>query len=144
MTDSQFEGELTNVTKCLKCGRQSERTQSFLEMDINLTNNATLDECIANSFQTERLTGDNKYRCASCSSLQEAERWTVMRNLPPVLNFTLMRFKYTAGKRVKSKAKIKYSRSMLLGDVVWKLKAAVIHIGTSVSRCVDNSGLSMR
>lgn len=124
---------MAHVVKCLRCNKTSQRDQTFLELDINLKKNATLEDCIENSFQVETLSGDNRYRCQHCKSLQNAERWTVMRRLPPVLNISLMRFKYNASGRVKSKDKIRYKRIMQLGGVAWKLKAAVVHVGASVS-----------
>lgn len=136
-TDDQFEGTLAHVVRCLRCGKTSEVDQPFLELDINLIKNGTLEDCMTNSFAVEKLTGDNKYRCQHCRSLQNAERWTIMRQLPAVLNISLMRFKYTNSGRVKSKEKIRYKRVMQLGGVTWKLKAAVIHVGTSVSCTVS-------
>lgn len=53
--------------------------------------NASLDEY----FKSESLHGSNQYRCAGkCKTKQNAERRTVLRKLPPVLNLQLLRFAY--------------------------------------------------
>lgn len=37
MAIAQFEGQITYGTRCLKCGTESERSSSFLELEISLS-----------------------------------------------------------------------------------------------------------
>jgi ubiquitin carboxyl-terminal hydrolase 48 len=127
---------MEHSVKCLRCGYVSSQVQPFLEVDVNIIDNMPVEDCLSATFKEETLSGDNKYRCQRCHSLQNAKKWTTMRILPPILNLSLMRFQYTASGRKKSKAKIKYKKGMRAGGVDWKLKAAVIHVGTSVSLAI--------
>ncbi len=53
---------------------------------------------------------DNRYRCSVCDSLQDATRYTELRELPPVLHVSLLRFVYDTSNwdRKKSKDKIRF------------------------------------
>ena len=119
--------------ECLRCHTSSSRQESFFELDLPLKNNNTVEECLKRIQSTEILSGYNKYRCASCDSLQDAERRSFVRVLPPYLNLSLMRFTYSENGRTKSKANIRYGKSLRLGNREYKLCAVVAHVGTSVS-----------
>ncbi|EMD38059.1 hypothetical protein CERSUDRAFT_113204 [Gelatoporia subvermispora B] len=110
----QFQGKQVYGTVCEKCHRRSERESDFLEIEVNIQNNSTLEERIAAMLQPEILTGDNKYHCAQCDSLQDAKRYTELRELPPVLHFSLLRFVYdlTSMERKKSKHAISFPMSI--------------------------------
>lgn len=125
---------MEHSTKCQKCKTASRRTETFLELDLNFKNNDTIEECLDRSFTPEKLSGDNQYHCQHCNSLQDAIRSSRPTTFPPVLNLSLMRFKYTASGRVKNKAVIKYGRELGLRGVKYRLYAAVIHVGSSVSQ----------
>lgn len=84
-------------------------------------NNATLEDRIAALLQPETLSGDNqfvchslkeriwisavRYLCARCESLQDATRYTELRELPPVLHFALLRFVYDISTMERKKSK---------------------------------------
>ncbi|CDO68332.1 hypothetical protein BN946_scf184799.g59 [Trametes cinnabarina] len=111
---NQFEGKLVYNTVCQKCLRRSERDSDFLEIEVNLANNATLEERLTVLLEPELLTGDNQYLCQQCNSLQDAKRYTELRQLPPVLHFSLLRFVYdlTTMERKKSKQSILFPISI--------------------------------
>ena len=85
-----------------------------------------LEDCIAASLSPETLSGDNqykffcsqevlltplfRYRCPRCETLQDATRYAELRELPPVLHFSLMRFVYDLKtmERKKSKQSISF------------------------------------
>lgn len=46
-----------------------------------------------------------RYLCSQCDSLQEAKRFTELRELPPVLHFSLLRFVYDVGTMERKKSK---------------------------------------
>ncbi|KAI0831247.1 cysteine proteinase [Trametes gibbosa] len=105
---NQFEGKQVYNTVCQNCQRRSERDSDFLEIELNLENSATLEERLDALLEPEFLSGDNKYLCQQCNSLQNAKRYTELRELPPVLHFSLLRFVYdvTTMERKKSKQSI--------------------------------------
>ncbi|OAX36669.1 cysteine proteinase [Rhizopogon vinicolor AM-OR11-026] len=105
LVSNQFQGEQVYGTICSNCHNKSERSTDFLELEINIENNARLEDRIAALLQNEKLTGDNKYLCSRCESLQDATRYTELRNLPPVLHFSLLRFVYDFSSMERKKSK---------------------------------------
>ena len=61
-----------------------------------------------------------RYYCAQCNSLQDATRYTELRQLPPVLHFSLLRFVYDVAsmERQKSKHIISFPTSINMGQFV--------------------------
>ncbi|KAF8557305.1 cysteine proteinase [Imleria badia] len=105
LISDQFQGKLVYGTRCHNCRYKSERSSDFLELEINIENNARLEDRIAALLQDEKLTGDNKYSCANCARLQDATRYTELRSLPPVLHFSLLRFVYDFDSMERKKSK---------------------------------------
>ncbi|KAF8623508.1 hypothetical protein AX15_006291 [Amanita polypyramis BW_CC] len=140
----QFQGKQVHTTVCNSCKRPSEREASFLELEINLTENIALADGIASLLQTEVLSGDNKYHCSHCNGLQDATRYTELRSLPPVLHFSLMRFVYDLStmERKKSKNVISFPSAVNMGDYaggttsdgidhIYDLRGVLLHKGPS-------------
>ncbi|KAG1891149.1 hypothetical protein F4604DRAFT_1876310 [Suillus subluteus] len=96
LVSNQFQGEQVYGTICGNCHNKSERSTDFLELEINIENNARLEDRIAALLQDEKLTGDNKF---------DATRYTELRNLPPVLHFSLLRFVYDFASMERKKSK---------------------------------------
>ncbi|KAI0748066.1 cysteine proteinase [Daedaleopsis nitida] len=149
----QFQGKQVYNTVCQNCQRRSERDSDFLEIEVNLENNATLEERISALLEPETLSGDNKYLCQQCDSLQDAKRYTELRELPPVLHFSLLRFVYdiSSMERKKSKQTILFPTFIDMGRFigpeetrkqhrkrrpkesknVYELRGILLHKGTS-------------
>lgn len=89
----------------------------FLELEINFQKNSKLENCISDLLKPEVLTGDNKYSCSYCGSLQNATRYTQLQSLPPVLNFSLLRFVFDLKtlERKKSKHNIEFPLILDMG-----------------------------
>ncbi|TBU50715.1 cysteine proteinase [Dichomitus squalens] len=101
----QFQGRLVYNTVCQHCHRRSGRDSDFLEIEVNLENNATLEERLTALLEPETLSGDNKYFCQQCDNLQDAKRFTELHDLPPVLHFSLLRFVYDFASMERKKSK---------------------------------------
>ncbi|OCH88183.1 cysteine proteinase [Obba rivulosa] len=125
----QFQGKQAYGTVCENCGHRSERESDFLEIEVNIQNNSTLEDRIAAMLQPEVLTGDNKYRCPQCDSLQDAKRYTELRQLPPVLHFSLLRFVYDLAsmERKKSKHAISFPTSIDMDQFMGSADARKSH-----------------
>ena len=140
-----FGGQLLNVYKCLKCKQQSVRVESFNDLALafvddekrkspskflkkkarksdSATDNdgnggkPTVAQLLDNYLQPETLTGDNKYRCDACASLQDAERSLRITSGPECLILTLLRFAYDAKakKRTKIMQEVVYRKTLLV------------------------------
>ncbi|KAH3761948.1 ubiquitin carboxyl-terminal hydrolase 48 [Pelomyxa schiedti] len=84
--NTNFEGTVSMITKCRKCGCESIRKDAFLALGLNVKGMSTLDECITNSLSEEVLSGDNQY------PVTDATRRAVLESLPSVFIVHLMRF----------------------------------------------------
>ena len=91
---SIFEGVLVNETRCLCCEAVTTRTESFLDLSLEIDVDSSVSTCMRNFCALEPLRGENKFRCDACCSLQEADRRIRIARLPNVLALHLKRFKY--------------------------------------------------
>ncbi|KAF9475859.1 cysteine proteinase [Pholiota conissans] len=116
----QFQGTQIYGTICHACKNRSERVSDFLELEISFTGNCKLEDRLEASLLPEKLTGDNKYFCSRCEALQDATRYTELRELPPVLHFSLLRFVYDINtmERKKSKNSISFPSNLDMGKFV--------------------------
>ena len=89
---SQFRGQYAYVTTCKECGHSSQCPSMFYELDLNIRGLKTLEECIKDFLQEEKLEGDNQYMCSNCDKKQDAKRAIQLQELPPILNLQLLRF----------------------------------------------------
>lgn len=76
-----FEGVLTNETRCLTCETVSQRDEAFLDLSIDIEQNASVTACLKQFSASEMLTQKNKFSCDRCGGLQEAEKRCVPRPL---------------------------------------------------------------
>lgn len=121
---------------CDECGYQSSRQEPFLELEIPLKDGETLADRLRFTLSDESMRESNKYNCPQCRMKQNATRRTTLRQVPPILNFTLVRFAYDyrTGEKKKSKAAIKFPLKLKVDDQDYHLQAVVSHFGT------DNHG----
>ncbi|KAF8163463.1 hypothetical protein B0H34DRAFT_795175 [Crassisporium funariophilum] len=105
LVTDQFQGTQVYGTICHACRNRSERVSNFLEIEINFENNSKLEDSITASLLPETLSDDNQYFCSRCEALQDATRYTELRQLPPVLHFSLLRFVYDLKTMERKKSK---------------------------------------
>jgi ubiquitin carboxyl-terminal hydrolase 48 len=98
-----FQGTFSYVTTCKNCGTTSRKLTSFTELELSIEKHATVEEALRAFVAEEELTGDNKYSCDTCDSLQDATRRIEIERLPPVLNLQLLRFQFDMGTLDKKK-----------------------------------------
>ncbi|KAF5330471.1 hypothetical protein D9619_005916 [Psilocybe cf. subviscida] len=120
LIENQFQGSQVYGTICHSCKNRSERSSDFLELEINFEQNSTLEDRIAASLVPETLSGENKYFCSRCESLQDATRYSELRQLPPVLHFSLLRFVYDFDtmERKKLKHSISFPKTLSMNKYV--------------------------
>ncbi|ESR63291.1 hypothetical protein CICLE_v100073062mg, partial [Citrus x clementina] len=142
-----FRGNVSHVTTCSKCGRDSEasaKMEDFYELELNVKGLKTLDESLDDYLSLEELHGDNQYFCDSCGTRVDATRSIKLRSLPDVLNFQLKRCiflpKTTMKKKITSpfcfpgelNMQRRLSEPSQL-DLTYDLSAVLIHKGTAVN-----------
>ncbi|GAA5871715.1 hypothetical protein JCM3774_003027 [Rhodotorula dairenensis] len=145
MVEDLFEGQITYGTRCSTCGTESERSSSFLELEISLVKTCKLEGRLAQSLEPEKLDGDNQYFCETCDAKRDAERYQKLTSLPPVLHFSILRFvfDYDTLERRKSQNAISYPLQLDMGaflspdahgeqqEVWYDLKGVLMHKGQS-------------
>ncbi|KAI9015893.1 hypothetical protein DFJ74DRAFT_730790, partial [Hyaloraphidium curvatum] len=132
---SRFEGTQDYVVRCSGCGGESRREGKWTEIELALVPppgerrakgkeageegtkappGTSLEEALGRYIGSEDLVGENAYACERCGGKRNAERWTELGQLPPVLNFQLMRFVYdlASGTKKKVKAAIRFPEKL--------------------------------
>ncbi|KZT68135.1 hypothetical protein DAEQUDRAFT_340767 [Daedalea quercina L-15889] len=130
----QFQGSQTYVTTCQACQYRSERSSDFLEIEVTIKNNSTLEERLAALLESEVLSGDNQYLCPRCEALQDAERHVELSTLPPVLHFSLLRFVYdfsTMERKKKLGSRKRRRKGDSQGKNMYQLRGILVHKGAS-------------
>ncbi|KIY43585.1 cysteine proteinase [Fistulina hepatica ATCC 64428] len=142
LVTDQFRGQQLYGTECSRCHYRSEREADFLEIEVSIENNSSIEDRIAKTLETEYLSGDNRYHCPQCGGLQDATRYTELRGLPPVLNLSMLRFVYDTRTYERKKCKHVISFPTVLdmtrflkygsdGSNVYELRGVLLHKGAS-------------
>ncbi|KAF7302689.1 USP domain-containing protein [Mycena chlorophos] len=135
-----FEGILTSETRCLTCENVSSRDESFLDLSIDIEQNASVTACLRQFSASEMLCQKNKFFCDVCCDLQEAEKRMKIKKLPNVLALHLKRFKYQEDvqKYIKLAYRVAFPFELRLfntvddiddADRLFSLFGIVVHIG---------------
>ncbi|GMH10736.1 hypothetical protein Nepgr_012577 [Nepenthes gracilis] len=142
-----FRGSMSHVTRCSKCGQDSEASsnlEDFYELELNVKGFKSLDESLEDYFSAEALEGDNQYYCESCCMRVDATRCIKLRTLPPVLNFQLKRYVFLQKTTTKKKITSAFSFPQELdmgqrlaelseSQLIYDLSAVLVHKGTAVN-----------
>ena len=67
-----FQGILVSETRCLNCETVTSKDEDFFDLSIDVEQNTSITSCLRNFSNTETLCSDNKFKCDSCSTYQEA------------------------------------------------------------------------
>jgi ubiquitin carboxyl-terminal hydrolase 12/46 len=139
-----FEGKLTTETRCLFCESVKKTDEPFLNLSVEVGQNASLTSCLKSFSAAEHMKGDSKYFCEACTSYQEAELRMRIKQLPKVLVVQLKRFKYI--ERLNALKKLSYRVAYPIelrlfnttddavdGDRLYDLVAVVVHVGSRMN-----------
>ncbi|KAI3852486.1 hypothetical protein MKW98_009187 [Papaver atlanticum] len=142
-----FVGSVSNVTRCSKCGQDSEassKAEDFYHLELGIQGFKNLDESLDDYLSMEKLSGDNQYSCVPCGIQVDATRWIKLRTLPDVLNFQLKRCiflpKSTTGKKITSSISFPGELQMKhrlnepsQSELLYDLSAILVHKGAGVN-----------
>lgn len=140
-----FQGTLTNETRCLNCETVSSKDEDFLDLSVDVEQNASITHCLRVFSNMETLQGEQKYYCENCCSKQEAQKRMRIKKLPQMLALHLKRFKYV--EQLSRYTKLSYrvlfplelrlfniSDDAVNGDRLYDLCAVVVHCGSTPNR----------
>eukprot|EP01103_Thecamoeba_quadrilineata_P015522 TRINITY_DN4934_c0_g2_i1.p1 TRINITY_DN4934_c0_g2~~TRINITY_DN4934_c0_g2_i1.p1 ORF type:complete len:368 (+),score=58.48 TRINITY_DN4934_c0_g2_i1:12-1115(+) len=136
-----FEGILINETKCLCCETITSKDESFLDLSIDVEQDASISHCLKNFSSTETLSRADKFYCDHCCSLQEAQKRMRIKKLPNILIVHLKRFKFLENTQRYTKLSYRVNFPLELklcnttsesedSDRVYDLFAVVVHVGS--------------
>ncbi|KAM7513612.1 hypothetical protein LguiA_003195 [Lonicera macranthoides] len=133
-----FQGLLTNETKCLRCETVTARDETFLDLSLDIEQNSSITSCLKNFSSTETLNAEDKFFCDKCCSLQEAQKRMKIKKTPHILVIHLKRFKYIEqlsrykklSYRVVFPLELKLSNTVEDVDPEYSLFAVVVHVGS--------------
>lgn len=116
----EFEGEYSYQTTCKNCKSISLKTQAFNELELQVSSNNSLEECVIDYLKEEKLENQNQYYCEKCNSNQDAVREVILKKLPKTLNFQFLRFVFDVKKEGKKKLKqsISFPRNLCMKQFV--------------------------
>ncbi|GMT18088.1 hypothetical protein PFISCL1PPCAC_9385, partial [Pristionchus fissidentatus] len=140
-----FQGTLTNETRCLNCETVSSKDEDFLDLSVDVEQNASITHCLRVFSWTETLCADQKYYCDACCSKQEAQKRMRIKKLPKMLALHLKRFKYVdqLSRYTKLSYRVLFPLELRLfnvsddavnGDRLYDLVAVVVHCGATPNR----------
>ncbi|KAL3284292.1 hypothetical protein HHI36_018450 [Cryptolaemus montrouzieri] len=137
IVQQSFGGKTMTVSTCDHCGRRSERSDNFRELQLSFPNNSenhSVTSLLHYYLQPEKLCGDNQYHCDKCKGLTDGERVTHIIETPRRLILTLKHFGYDSVSQQKTKLlhRVKLEDYIQLGEINYELYAAVVHCGSSV------------
>ncbi|XP_076959230.1 ubiquitin carboxyl-terminal hydrolase 26-like [Bidens hawaiensis] len=142
-----FRGGVSHMTKCSKCGNQSEASsnvEDFYGLELNVKGLKGLDESLDDYLSVEELQGDNQYFCSSCATRVNATRSIKLQSLPPVLIFQLKRCVFLPNTTTKKKISSAFSfpgqvnmarwlSEQSGSEMIYDLSAVLIHKGAAVN-----------
>lgn len=140
-----FQGILTSETRCLNCETVTSKDEEFCDLSIDVDQNTSVTSCLRNFSSTETLCSDNKFKCDTCSSYQEAHKRMRVKRLPTILALHLKRFKYVEqyNRHIKVSHRVVFPLELRLFNTsddavnperMYDLVAVVIHCGSGPNR----------
>ncbi|CAG9771034.1 unnamed protein product [Ceutorhynchus assimilis] len=137
VVQQSFGGQTVTVSHCEACGTKSEKLDYFRDLQLSFPQNCanpSVQDLLGYFLESEKLCGDNQYRCDVCQRLTDGQRITKIVSSPTHLVLTLKHFRYdpTSQTRTKLLQGVNLDNRICLSDTFFDLYAAVVHYGSSV------------
>lgn len=118
-----FQGVLTSETRCLNCETISSKDENFFDLQVDVDQNTSITHCLRCFSNTETLCSDNKFKCDTCCSYQEAQKRMRVKKLPMILALHLKRFKYMEqyNRHIKVSHRVVFPLELRLFNTVRKI-----------------------
>eukprot|EP01026_Neomeris_dumetosa_P018798 TRINITY_DN1741_c0_g2_i4.p1 TRINITY_DN1741_c0_g2~~TRINITY_DN1741_c0_g2_i4.p1 ORF type:complete len:934 (-),score=143.44 TRINITY_DN1741_c0_g2_i4:362-2860(-) len=102
-----FEGKINSYVRCLNVDFNSQRTEAFMDLQLDVKDCKNLYQSLDRYVAVETLEGENQYM-AEGYGMQDARKGVFFESLPPVLQLHLKRFEYDYQKDILCKINEKY------------------------------------
>ncbi|KAM6908965.1 ubiquitin carboxyl-terminal hydrolase 47-like [Xenentodon cancila] len=130
-----FQGELSHITRCLKCKEQDESRSFFwtlpLVMNVSSSQAYSVEDGLKSFLRGEEVSGDNKLYCNFCKKKQTTDLICEIKQHPDILTLMLKRFtfSYKHDCNVKLHCKVDVPQTLNMKRCSYDLYALVNHHG---------------
>ncbi|WJX33702.1 Ubiquitin carboxyl-terminal hydrolase 3 [Trifolium repens] len=69
-----FQGILTNETRCLQCETVTARDETFFDLSLDIEQNSSITSCLKNFSSTETLNAEDKFFVTSAAACKKLRR----------------------------------------------------------------------
>ncbi|KAI6196587.1 hypothetical protein M3Y94_01127100 [Aphelenchoides besseyi] len=126
--ENLYKGDIVDYVKCMRCKTVKPKNDMFLDLSLAVKSDGaflphkSLEEAISAFTKPEMLNGNNKYRCDTCNSLEDAEKGLRITEFPYLLAIQLKRFgfDYNTFHRVKLNDRLAFPDYLDLNPYVYK------------------------
>ncbi|XP_078041593.1 ubiquitin specific protease 47 [Augochlora pura] len=144
-----YEGTMTDYVKCLECGTEKSREDTFLDIPLpvrpfgsNVAYNS-VEEALRAFVQHETLEGSNQYYCEKCNKKCDAHKGLKFIKFPYLLTLHLKRFDFDFNtfRRVKLNDKVTFPNILNLNRFISTTtneESSVSEKNTSLVKCDDS------
>ncbi|XP_018012833.1 ubiquitin carboxyl-terminal hydrolase 47 isoform X3 [Hyalella azteca] len=100
LIDTLYQGKMKDYVKCLRCGTENARVDSFLDIPLPIrpfgssAAYQSLEEALRAFVAPELLTGNNQYQCSRCNEMCDAHKGLKFTKYPYLLTIHLKRFDF--------------------------------------------------
>ncbi|KAF1765168.1 hypothetical protein GCK72_005120 [Caenorhabditis remanei] len=127
-----YRGTMEDFVACLKCGRESVKTDYFLDLPLAVKPFGaihaykSIEEALNAFIQPELLDGSNQYMCENCKSKQDAHKGLRITQFPYLLTIQLKRFDfdYNTMHRIKLNDKMTFPDVLDLNEYIKEKRSA--------------------
>lgn len=121
-----YEGKMLDYVKCLECGTEKSREDSFLDIPLpvrpfgSTVAYNSVEEALRAFVQPETLDGNNQYFCEKCNKKCDAHKGLKFTKFPYLLTLHLKRFDfdYNTMHRIKLNDKVGFPEKLNLNPFV--------------------------
>ncbi|XP_018335481.1 ubiquitin carboxyl-terminal hydrolase 47 [Agrilus planipennis] len=126
LINALYEGKMLDYVKCLDCGTEKSREDTFLDVPLPLrpfgSNVAynSVEEALRAFVQPETLDGNNQYFCEKCNKKCDAHKGFKFTKFPYLLTLHLKRFDfdYSTMHRIKLNDKVVFKEILNLNSFI--------------------------
>ncbi|GBM25505.1 Ubiquitin carboxyl-terminal hydrolase 47 [Araneus ventricosus] len=140
-----YEGKLKDYVKCLECGYESAREDTFLDVPLvvrpfgSSQSYSSVQEALQAFVTPETLQGSNQYFCERCNKKCDAHKGLKFTKFPYLLTLQLKRFDFDpVMHRIKLNDRVTFPEILNLNDFIKSEKTD--SSGDSDSAVVDEEG----
>lgn len=126
LIDRLYQGKMIDYVKCLECGREKSREDTFLDIPLPVrpfgssVAYGSVEEALRAFVQPETLEGNNQYHCENCAKKCDAHKGLKFTKFPYLLTLHLKRFDfdYNTMYRIKLNDKVVFPEILDLNSFI--------------------------